>query len=289
MTFALAPAAAVLCAWVVAGAARRLEPDVAVRLLRRSALGSMAATAVALAAVVVAWLVSHPIVWMWSGLWQERHPTRTDAVVGGAAIAAGTLSAWRVSRWLARSISDARAVPAAAGQLVLVDAPEAEAFASPRHGGTIVVTTGLWAALADEERAAVVAHEAAHLRLRHPAALAIAEAVAAANPTLIPLRTAMRRAVERAADEAAATTVDRVTLARAVARAGLAQRSGRRVPAGVAAIDGGPTVERVRALLCEPAIGDRPTTALCRAATASAAVVALGEALLLAALLAHLF
>jgi Zn-dependent protease with chaperone function len=98
------------------------------------------------------------------------------------------------------------------------------AYALPGFTGRIVVSTAMLHALPADERAVLLAHEAAHLTHRHHAYLLTAELAAAANPLVRPSLGAVRRAVERWADEAAAAEVgDRDLAARALARAGLAR------------------------------------------------------------------
>lgn len=70
----------------------------------------------------------------------------------------------------------------------------------------------------------LLAHENARLRHRHDLYRLLPDLGTAANPLLRPLSAAVRRGIERWADEEAARVVgDRRLVARAVARAGLAQ------------------------------------------------------------------
>ncbi|MBV6699679.1 M56 family metallopeptidase, partial [Kitasatospora aureofaciens] len=116
--------------------------------------------------------------------------------------------------------------------LAVLDDERADAFALPgrvrrpgRPGvpGRIVVTSGMLRALTGPERAALLAHERAHLTGRHHVFLALAEHAADVHPALRPLRAPLGYHLERWADEVAAARVgDRAVTARAVGRAALA-------------------------------------------------------------------
>lgn len=104
------------------------------------------------------------------------------------------------------------------------------AYALP---GKVVVSQGLLALLDAPERDAVLAHELAHLRLRHHRLLFFAQVVAA---TLGPLarraRAALGRELEVIADQAAVTaTADPRALARALAKTVLAGQPATPAPA----------------------------------------------------------
>ncbi|MFE6866804.1 M48 family metalloprotease [Kitasatospora sp. NPDC057692] len=175
-----------------------------------------------------------------------------------------------------------------ATELAVLPDEHADAFALPgrlrRPGrpvepGRIVVTAGMLRALDAPERAALLAHERAHLTARHHLFLALAAHAAVAHPALRALRAPLGYHLERWADESAAARVgDRAVTARAVGRAALAARRSpwpdrpRHAPAA----HGGPVPRRVAALL-----HPRPTgTAAARrtAALALAACLALTAA-----------
>lgn len=153
--------------------------------------------------------------------------------------------------------------------LSVLDDERADAFALPgrlrRPGhpaepGRIVVTSGMLRALDAPERAALLAHERAHLDGRHHLFLALAEHAATIHPALRPLRGPLAYHLERWADETAAARIgDRATTARAVGRAALAAgRTPRPVrPQRAAAAHTGPVPRRVAALL-HPAAGTAP-------------------------------
>jgi Zn-dependent protease with chaperone function len=112
------------------------------------------------------------------------------------------------------------------GPYDLVTLPTAEPLALSLAGVTsqIVVSRGLVEALPPEEMAAVLRHEAAHLRHLHQRWLLLATALEHALGFLPPIRTstgALRVALERWADEEAAgeSGHERVVLRRALLRA----------------------------------------------------------------------
>jgi Zn-dependent protease with chaperone function len=112
-----------------------------------------------------------------------------------------------------------------AGYVVAATPPVAYALGG-RSGG-VVVSRGLLALLDDDERDAVLAHEFAHLRLRHHRLLLFAQVVrttlGAAVPAAREAAASLARELEVIADEAAATAVgDRRVVARALAKAALA-------------------------------------------------------------------
>ncbi|MEV6972559.1 M56 family metallopeptidase [Kitasatospora sp. NPDC093806] len=122
----------------------------------------------------------------------------------------------------------------------------------PAEPGRIVVTTGMLRVLDGPERAALLAHERAHLTARHHLFLSLAAHAAAVHPALRVLRAPLGFHLERWADESAAARVgDRAVTARAVGRAALA--AGRSPwpdrPRHAPAAHGGPVPRRVAALL----------------------------------------
>ncbi|MFE4515073.1 M48 family metalloprotease [Kitasatospora sp. NPDC056783] len=170
--------------------------------------------------------------------------------------------------------------------LTVLDDERADAFALPgrlgrpgRPGepGRIVVTSGMLRALGGPERAALLAHERAHLTARHHVFLALAEHAAGIHPALRPLRAPLGYHLERWADEVAAARVgDRAVTARAVGRAALAASRAPwpARPRTVAAAHSGPVPRRVAALL-QPRPAAASGTWLRAAAVALAACLAL--------------
>jgi hypothetical protein len=134
--------------------------------------------------------------------------------------------------------------------VVVLPGAEPVAFSALGRGGRIAISSGMLAALDPPERHALLAHEQAHLRLRHHHFLIAVTLSGNLNPLLRPLCSAAGFALERWADEAAARHVgDRTVVAKAVAKAALAGRT----TAGFAlAATGGPVPRRVTALLAAP-------------------------------------
>jgi Zn-dependent protease with chaperone function len=117
-------------------------------------------------------------------------------------------------------------VASADGELIVISDRRPLAFAAPGRPGRIVVTDSMLSGLTSAQRRVVLAHERAHLSARHSTALTIAALSAAANPFLIPVRTAVAYLCERDADEQAARVMgDRVVVAEALAAAALLTRA----------------------------------------------------------------
>jgi hypothetical protein len=166
--------------------------------------------------------------------------------IGLAALATAlwsTIRAWHVIR----SWRQQRGCAAAEVHVVELDRPVA--YAQTGHGGGVVVSTGMLAALAPDERRALLAHEQAHLRHRHDRFLVVGT-LAAGLPPLAPAVKRLRHALERWADEDAAHVVgDRTVVARAVIRAALVSYE---EPAQALAILGADVPARVEALIRPP-------------------------------------
>ena len=155
-------------------------------------------------------------------------------LLGVALVRAGRVAwhRWRQHRGLRASVD--LALPSAADGTVFVEDDAIFALATPSNWtspGRVVVSRGMWTALDDQERAAVVAHEQEHLVGAHHRHLAVAAVAIALNPLLAPWWSDVVHAAERCADEGAARRLgDRRLVARAVGRAALSVRS-RRTPA----------------------------------------------------------
>ena len=92
-------------------------------------------------------------------------------------------------------------------RLVVLPSEELVAFSTAGRPGQVVMSRGLITALSDDELAAVVRHEVAHVHHRHQRYLLLARVVERSLGLLPMVRrgvTALRCAVERWADEAAA-------------------------------------------------------------------------------------
>lgn len=253
--FAVSALLALLAPW----AAPRLPPRPAAWALTCAALVAAGGWMGALALLAFTGIGQIPEVaeqgpWSVSALRAENPVWSVVAAVCGLALAASavalSIAVRRHLSALLRARRECRQLPDS--ELVVLDGPEPEAYALPGAPGRIVVSRGMLRALDGAERHALLAHERAHLRHRHHAFQITWRLAAAANPLLRPLATSGAFVLERWADEeAAAVTGDRMVVARAVARAGLAVSGARRHPAALAA-DGGPVMRRVRALLAPP-------------------------------------
>lgn len=245
--------------------APRLPPRAASRLLTGTCLVLAGGSTAALALLAFSGLSLLPVV-AEAGHWSP-HALRTFSgvdvpvsVAAGGVLAVLAVLVVRKSvhyvRWT-RRVSRELDAHSADGGVVLLPGPEAVAFAVPGRGGRIAVSGGMLAALNLRERAALLAHERAHLASRHHVFLAALTLSSTVNPLLRPLCSAAGFALERWADEAAATRVgDRTVVAHAVAKAALAAH-----PHGgfALAATGGPVPRRVAALLERPT-GPRRTS-----------------------------
>lgn len=138
-----------------------------------------------------------------------------------------------------------------------------------------MVSLGLLRRLEPDERQVVLAHEQAHLDLRHDRFLRLGDASARAVPVLVPLVRQLRFATERWADEAAAEQLgDRQLVARAIARAALVGTA----PAPAMGVGGTGVADRVKAMIA-PAPG-RSWAGAAVFVSASAALVTLASATL---------
>jgi beta-lactamase regulating signal transducer with metallopeptidase domain len=152
---------------------------------------------------------------------------RTDHVPLPVSILAVILLAVRFNRVFRALYSFRRARRAAdrfrdrnPGTLVVVADDEPIAFAlagNRRRCGTVVVSTGLFAAVPAEQRRAVLAHEHAHLALHHHCHRGVVNISIALEPWLSPAATLSGQAIERWADEQATNNaVERRTAAQAI-------------------------------------------------------------------------
>ncbi|MER0448411.1 M56 family metallopeptidase [Streptomyces sp. Edi4] len=236
----------------------RLPPRQAARLLTLTSLIASLVTATALGMTAFTLIGQIPAVaeeGEWSpGVLAAQAPVNSLVAAVCAVAFAGCVGALAISArqqtmlWLAAR-REYRALPTG-GELAVVDDPLPQAFALPGSPGRVVVSSGMLRALSPAERAALLAHERAHLRHRHHVFLLTLRLASALNPLLRPVARAGNFAVERWADEEAGTLVgDRSLVARAVARAALAAK---RAPRHSLAATGGPVPQRVRALLAPP-------------------------------------
>ena len=213
--------------------AQRAEPRTATWLLTVAAIGLAASSGAALALAVLAALIRIPFI-AGLGRWSPAVVDRGDptsvvvaAVCGfllSVALTAAVMFTIRRSRALADAFRHARGLPGR-GQVVVTGDESADAYTVPGWPGRIVVSTGMLDSLDDAGRAALLAHERAHLSGRHYAFTSAARLAAAANPLLRPVADAVEYTVERWADERAAQAVgDRRLVAETIARAAVAAK-----------------------------------------------------------------
>ncbi|CAM5278534.1 hypothetical protein SXANM310S_03068 [Streptomyces xanthochromogenes] len=239
--------------------ARRLTPRPAAWALACAALVTAVGWAGSLALLAFTGIAQIPQVaaeghWSAAAVRAQDPVYVTVAVVGAVVLAAGVgnlgVAAFRQVRQIVRFRKECAELPGDT-ELSVLDDDAPLAFALPGAPGRIVVSRGMLRRLGNEERAALLAHERAHLRGRHHLFLGLWQLAAALNPLLSPLAKAGAFALERWADEEAAVRVgDRTVVARAVGRAALAS-AGAASPAVLAAT-GGEVPQRVRALLAPP-------------------------------------
>lgn len=172
--------------------------------------------------------------------------------------------------------------------IVVLPSAEIEAYALPGLPGRIVVSNALLACLDDRSRAALIAHENAHLSCRHHLFTSVARLAAAANPLLIPAVRAIDYTVERWADERAAfETRDRELVAVTIGRVALLSRGSALRPTVIAlGITGrdhlrsslllaGPVPRRVAAMLGAPPRRRAALIVVCAVIVIVAAVAAM--------------
>ncbi|MEV6445172.1 M56 family metallopeptidase [Amycolatopsis sp. NPDC051716] len=246
-----------LAAWPLARIVTpRLPPRAASWLLTTGCLVLAAAGTAALTLQAFAGLTLVPAIAQ-AGHWspQALKPVNVPLAIGCGLLLtalgmAFTRTAVRYARWSCALTRELDEHNSAAGVIVL-RGREPVAFSAPGRGGRIAISSGMLDALGPAERDALLAHERAHLRLRHHRFLIAITLAATLNPLLRPLCSAARFALERWADEAAAQHIgDRTVVAKAVAKAALA---GRAEPGFALAATGGPVPRRVSALLTAPA------------------------------------
>jgi Zn-dependent protease with chaperone function len=201
---------------VAAAAARplgaRLEPSQATWLLTAATVALAACSTAALGLLAVSAAARAPVLALLGDYSQQvlRRGDPVSAVIGisaavlltGAAVAVAVL-ARRRARALAESYRRAARMHTG-DDVVVVPGPAIEAYALPGWPGQIVVSGRLLATLDDRARAALLAHERAHLSSRHYLFTTVAHLAAAANPLLLPLARTVDYTVERWADEHAA-------------------------------------------------------------------------------------
>jgi Zn-dependent protease with chaperone function len=251
--------------------AARLEPRQGTWLLTVAAVALAGCSTVALALLAASAIAQVPALADLGDYSQSviHHHDPASAVTGTVAAVVLAVAAVAVAvafRRRARALAESYRRAARLhddGAVVVQRGATVEAYALPGWPGRIVVSGRLLEALDEPGRAALLAHERAHLAGRHHLFTTAARLAAAANPVLIPLARAVDYTVERWADEhAARVTGDRrlvaVTIGRVAmlatpgrlpaATLGMVRAGSRRVSLALA----GPVPRRVAALLGPP-------------------------------------
>ncbi len=220
----------VLAAAAARPLAARLEPRLATWLLTATTVALAVFSTAALALLAASALARVPFLAALGDYSQPalRSGDPVPAVAGTAAALLLTALAVAVAvvvRVRARALAEsyrraARMAPG--GRVVVVPGRAIEAYALPGSPGRIVVSGRLLEVLDDRGRAALLAHEHAHLDGQHHLFTTVAHLAAAANPLLLPVARAVDYTVERWADErAAAITGDRRLVASTIGQVAL--------------------------------------------------------------------
>jgi Zn-dependent protease with chaperone function len=250
-----------------------LEPRQATWLLTISAVALAGCSSVALA-LLAAYAAARTPVLAVLGDYSRQVVSRGDPVpssagtLAGLALAAGAVAVVVIVRKRARALAESYRRAAqlhGSDAVVVVPGPEIEAYAMPGRPGRIVISDLLLDRLGARSRAALIAHEQAHLSARHYLFVAAARLAGAANPMLIPVARSVEYTVERWADEhAAEVTGDRGLVAETIGQVALlaSPRPGRVGSMSLAAVGSraprvslawaGPVPRRVAALLAAP-------------------------------------
>jgi Zn-dependent protease with chaperone function len=261
----------VLAAATARPLAARLEPREATWLLTAAAVILAGCSTVALALLAASAAARVPIMASLGDYSQNvvHRADPTSAVTGSVAALVLIVAAVGVAiafRHRARALAESYRRAARLhddGTVVVVRGTAVEAYALPGWPGRIVVSGHLLEALDEPGRAALLAHERAHLAGRHHLFTTVAHLAAAANPVLVPLARTVDYTVERWADEQAARvtgdrrlvalTIGRVAMMASPARwpavaLGMVRAGSRRISVAWA----GPVPRRVAALLGPP-------------------------------------
>jgi Zn-dependent protease with chaperone function len=192
-------------------------------------------------------------------LLRAQYATPGGSVTATLGLLVATLVAGRITYCITKTVWTARAGRARQRrQLMLVarkdprlgatviDSSHCAAYCVPGRSARVVLSSTTLAALDEDQIAAVVAHERAHLAARHHLVIEAAAALHAAFP-FVPAfawgAEQLGRLTEMLADDAAARHHDRLTLATALVR--LAEAN---APVGTLAAGGSTAVARVRRL-----------------------------------------
>lgn len=263
-------ACTVVYAIVAPRVALHIDPAVAVRMLVPASAVFAAAGSFALAVAAFTLIGQFPEI-AEMGRWSPA-TLRADAPIPPAAAGAGivllayaTISAVVLVSRRSRALIEVHRSCGrlgSPGSVVILESDTPNAFTTPEITGRIIVTRGMLNALAPEERQALFAHEASHLRHRHAWWLFAADLAASINPILRATARSLRQTVERWADEDAVDAIrDRRTVAHAVAHAALAAHAYRSRTTPTTAATSGDVPARVAALLAPRVRRTRPVLA----------------------------
>ncbi|NUT46759.1 MAG: M48 family metalloprotease, partial [Saccharothrix sp.] len=195
--------------------AERVRADLALRVFAWTAVVAAGAGAVTLAAFAAKALAELPFVAAW-GHWSAEAVVADTAAVPWVSWVSLVWTCAIVAVAVVARARRARVLRAGRGEVswldghdgvVVVDESGVDAFALPgtrSEPGRVVVTTGMLAALDEAQRAAVLAHERAHLAGGHHRLVWLTRLAAMVHPLLWPVATKVAYLAERAADEAAA-------------------------------------------------------------------------------------
>jgi Zn-dependent protease with chaperone function len=250
-----------------------LEPRQATWLLTIAAVALAACSTVALA-VLAAFTAARSPILAALGDYSQQVIRRGDPIpsatgaIAGLALTAAAIAFTVLFRKRARALAESYRRAAELredGSVVVVPGLAIEAYALPGRPGRVVVSDLLLDRLDADSRAALIAHEQAHLSGRHYLFAAAAWLAAAANPMLLPVARSVEYTLERWADEhAAAVTGDRGLVAETIGHVALlASHRPVRTPSMALGIVGsrarrvsvalaGPVPRRVAALLTAP-------------------------------------
>lgn len=205
--------------------ARRLPPAVAAWALSLGGLLAAGAWFGALGLLAFTLVGQDPTLAS-DGHWSDtalRHFDPVATPVAAAALLLLVVSAVRLTIAVPRHTKSvlrahrlASALPAAGGELVVLDDAGVLACSVPGRPGRIVVSSGMLKVLEAGGRRAVLAHERSHLAHRHHLHRLAAGLAACSNPFLRGLPGASALATERWADEDAAAQCRRAVVADAV-------------------------------------------------------------------------
>jgi peptidase M48-like protein len=234
--------------------ASRLDPRQATWLLTAATV-ALAGCSTAALALLAAYAAARAPVLASLGDYSQRVFRRGDpvsvelGVAAALALAGAAVAVAVMFRRRARALAESYRRAAGMGtgdRVVVVPGPAIEAYALPGQPGRIVVSGRLLDHLDHRGRAALIAHERAHLAGRHHLFSAVTHLAAAANPLLLPVARAVDYTVERWADEhAAAVTGDRRLVAETIGRVALLASPAPRRAAEVALRVTGPSYQRV--------------------------------------------